>query len=54
MAENAALEDGLYYLDQGVTDAVISMDEFLSQVRKLARKQFMARATMKKVITRDV
>lgn len=49
VAENAALEDGLYYLDQGVTDGATTVDEFLAQVRKLARKQFIARATMKKV-----
>lgn len=49
VAENAAIEDGLYYLDVGVTDGVISMDVFLKEVRRLARKQFVARATMKKV-----
>lgn len=51
VAENAALEDCLYYLDQGVTDGVITVDVFLKEVRRLARKQFIARATMKKVNT---
>lgn len=50
VAENAALEDALYYLDLGVTDSVISVEVFLKEIRRLARKQFVARATMKKVI----
>lgn len=49
VAENAALEDAMYYLDQGLTDGVVSMDVFLREVRRLSRKQFLARATMKKV-----
>ena len=49
VAENAALEDALYYLDLGVTDSVISVEVFLKEIRRLARKQFVARATMKKV-----
>lgn len=49
VAENAALEDALYYLDQGVTEGAITVDVFLKEVRRLARKQFIARATMKKV-----
>lgn len=49
VAENAALEDALYYLDQGLTDGVITVDVFMKEVRRLARKQFLARATMKKV-----
>lgn len=49
VAENSALEDGLYYLDVGVTDGAITVDVFLREVRKLARKQFVARATTKKV-----
>lgn len=49
VAENAALEDGLYYLDVGVTDGAVSVEVFLKEVRKLARRQFVARATAKKV-----
>lgn len=49
VAENAALEDALYHLDLGVTDSVISVEVFLKETRRLARKQFVARATMKKV-----
>lgn len=52
VAENAALEDGLYYLDLGVTDSVITVEVFLKEIRRLARKQFVARATMKKVKTK--
>lgn len=56
VAENAALEDALYYLDLGVTDSVISVEVFLKEIRRLARKQFVARATMKKVqkVSRDL
>lgn len=50
VAENAALEDALYYLDLGVTDSVITVEVFLKEIRRLARKQFVARATMKKVM----
>ncbi|CAM9919938.1 unnamed protein product [Scytosiphon promiscuus] len=49
VAENAALEDALYYLDVGLTDSVITVDVFLKEIRRLARKQFVARATAKKV-----
>lgn len=54
VAENAALEDALYYLDQGVTEGAITVDVFLKEVRRLARKQFVARATMKKVRPENV
>lgn len=50
VAENAALEDALYYLDVGLTDSVITVGVFLKEIRRLARKQFVARATMKKVL----
>lgn len=49
VVENASFEDGLYYLDRGFTDGVIALPDFLAQVRKLSRKQFIARATIKKV-----
>lgn len=51
VAENAAIEDALYYMDAGVTDGVITVEVFLKEVRRLARKQFVARATMNKVGT---
>lgn len=50
VAENAALEDALYYLDVGLTDSAITVDVFLKEIRRLARKQFVARATAKKVL----
>lgn len=49
VAENASLEDCLYYLDKAVTDGVITVEVFLKEVRRLARKQFIARATAKRV-----
>ena len=49
VAENAAIEDVLYYLDAGVTDGVVTVEDFLKEVRRLARKQFMTRATIRKV-----
>lgn len=53
VAENTALEDRLYYLDVGLTDSVIPLEVFMREVRRLARKQFVARATIKKICFRD-
>ncbi|KAG5190250.1 UEV domain-containing protein [Tribonema minus] len=50
VAENAAIEDALYYLDQGITDGRLSTDEFLREVRRLTRRQFAARALANKVV----
>jgi hypothetical protein len=47
-AEEAAIEDTIYYLGEGLRKGVIDLDVFLRQVRDLSRKQFMFRALMQK------
>ncbi|CAM9153201.1 unnamed protein product [Chrysoparadoxa australica] len=49
VAENAAIEDLLYFLDQGLAEQRIPLDEFLREIRKVGRKQFMARALIMKI-----
>lgn len=47
-AEEAALEDVIYYMGEALRRGVIDLDVFLRQVRALSRKQFMLRALMQK------
>uniref|UniRef100_A0A1B6CLS7 UEV domain-containing protein n=1 Tax=Clastoptera arizonana TaxID=38151 RepID=A0A1B6CLS7_9HEMI len=47
-AEEAALEDAIYYMGEALRRGVIDLDVFLKQVRTLSRKQFMLRALMHK------
>jgi ESCRT-I complex subunit TSG101 len=47
-AEEAALEDAIYYMGEALRCGVIDLDVFLRQVRTLSRKQFMLRALMQK------
>jgi ESCRT-I complex subunit TSG101 len=47
-AEEAAIEDAIYYMGEGLRKGVIDLEVFLKQVRQLARKQFMNRALMQK------
>ncbi|XP_065171759.1 tumor susceptibility gene 101 protein-like [Atheta coriaria] len=47
-AEEAALEDAIYYMGEALRCGVIDLDVFLKQVRTLSRKQFMLRALMQK------
>ncbi|KAK4877244.1 hypothetical protein RN001_009750 [Aquatica leii] len=47
-AEEAALEDAIYYMGEALRRGVIDLDVFLRQVRTLSRKQFMLRALMQK------
>lgn len=47
-AEEAAIEDAIYYMGEALRSGVIDLDTFLKQVRNLARKQFMLRALMQK------
>ncbi|PRP88245.1 smooth muscle caldesmon [Planoprotostelium fungivorum] len=48
-AEDAALEDALYILNQCFLDNKMDGDQFLKVHRKLCREQFMAKATIQKV-----
>lgn len=45
-AEEAATEDAIYYLAEGLRSNIIDLDAFLKQVRQLSRRQFMLRALM--------
>ncbi|KAJ1524894.1 hypothetical protein ONE63_009757 [Megalurothrips usitatus] len=47
-AEEAALEDAIYYVGEALRRGVIDLDVFLKQVRALSRRQFMLRALMQK------
>lgn len=47
-AEEAAIEDAIYYIGEALRKGVIDLEVFLKQVRQLARKQFMSRALMQK------
>lgn len=47
-AEEAAIEDAVYYMRVALGREVIDLDVFLKNVRQLARKQFMLRALMLK------
>lgn len=47
-AEEAAIEDAIYYLGEALRQGVIDCDNFLKHVRKLSRRQFILRATMNK------
>ncbi|KAH8398877.1 hypothetical protein KR222_009745 [Zaprionus bogoriensis] len=47
-ADEAAIEDAIYYLGEGLRGGVIDLDTFLKHVRTLSRKQFILRATMQK------
>ncbi|KAH8365847.1 hypothetical protein KR093_005831 [Drosophila rubida] len=47
-ADEAATEDAIYYLGEGLRGSVIDLETFLKHVRTLSRKQFILRATMQK------
>jgi len=48
-AENAAIDDCVYFLDQALVRGSISVDVFLKEVRKLSKRQFMAKAHLIKI-----
>lgn len=47
-AEEAAIEDVIYYLGEALRTNVIDLELFLKHVRQLSRKQFMLRALMQR------
>ena len=47
-AEESAVSEAIYYLGEALKQEIIDCDVFLKQVRKMARKQFLLRATMEK------
>ena len=48
-AENAAINDALYFLDKALADSRISLHDHLIAVRKLTKTQFLARAHLLKI-----
>ncbi|GBG27112.1 Ubiquitin-conjugating enzyme E2 variant 3 [Hondaea fermentalgiana] len=49
VAETSAIDDTLYHLDRALSNDIIKLPDFLKEVRKLARKQFMAKALALKI-----
>lgn len=47
-AEEAAIEDAVYFMGEALRSGVIDLEVFLKNVRQLSRKQFMLRALMQK------
>lgn len=47
-AEEAAIEDAIYYIGEALRNGVIDLEVFLKHVRQLSRKQFILRALMQK------
>ena len=50
VAEDAVIEDLLYYLLQGLVDNKMDIESYLKQVRSLSRDQFFKRALVKKML----
>ena len=48
-AENAAINDALFFLDKGLEKEVIPLEEHLQAVRKLAKRQFLIKAHLLKI-----
>lgn len=48
-AENAAINDALYFLDKALAEHRISLEEHLRAVRKLSKQQFLAKAHLLKI-----
>lgn len=48
-AEDAAIDDCIYFLDKALSREAMSSDTFLRNVRQLSRKQFKARALAEKI-----
>ena len=49
-ARIAAIDDTMYYCDRALTNGTVSLEEMLKESRKLARKQFLAKAHVKKIV----
>lgn len=48
MAEEAALEDTIYYLGEAFRGEKMDLDQYLRTVRQQSRKQFLQRAILRK------
>jgi len=49
LSSENAINDALYFLDKGLADHRISLDDHLSAVRKLTKKQFLVKAHLLKI-----
>jgi len=49
VAEDATIEDALYYLEKKLNSGSLDVDTYLKSVRSLSAEQFLKRATIKKV-----
>ncbi|KAL7485195.1 hypothetical protein ACHAW6_010801 [Cyclotella cf. meneghiniana] len=48
-SETAAIDDCIYFLDRSLVKGNITLDVFLKEVRKLSKRQFMAKAHLMKI-----
>mmetsp|Transcript_13271 Transcript_13271/g.28131 ORF Transcript_13271/g.28131 Transcript_13271/m.28131 type:complete len:436 (+) Transcript_13271:65-1372(+) len=48
-AEIATIDDCIYYLDQSLVRGGITLDVFMKEVRKLSKRQFLAKAHLMKI-----
>ncbi|CAM9880227.1 unnamed protein product, partial [Phaeothamnion confervicola] len=48
-AETLAVEDAMYFLDQAIVDGGVTPEEFLREIRRLARRQYACDALLRKV-----
>ncbi|KAJ5072916.1 tumor suppressor protein [Anaeramoeba ignava] len=49
-AEDASIEEAIYYLDKALKNKVLDFNEYLDQIRSLTQKQFLAKYLQKKVL----
>ena len=48
-AESAAIDDCVYHLDRALARGGITLDVYLKEVRRLSKRQFMAKAHLIKI-----
>lgn len=53
VAEDATIEDTLYYLEKNLMNGELNLESFLKNVRSLSTEQFLKRATIKKIHERQ-
>jgi len=49
VAEDATIEDTLYYMDKKLNSGAVTIETYLKVIRNLAQEQFYRRATIKKL-----
>ncbi|KAF8401777.1 hypothetical protein HHK36_012723 [Tetracentron sinense] len=54
LAADRAIEDLVYALDKAIEDGVMTFEEYIKQVRKLAREQFFHRVKLVKLRSSDI